>query len=83
MWIRWIASAVAVLLLAGCGNQATTESATAAPQQTFKWKLVTTWPKNYPGLGMAPENFAKHVKAMSNGYPTGRHNNGGSAFAFS
>jgi TRAP-type mannitol/chloroaromatic compound transport system substrate-binding protein len=29
--------------------------------------LVTTWPKNYPGLGTAPENFAKRVAAMSNG----------------
>ncbi|MDG1474814.1 MAG: TRAP transporter substrate-binding protein, partial [Porticoccaceae bacterium] len=35
--------------------------------QIFEWKLVTTWPKNYPGLGLAPENFSKKVAAMSNG----------------
>jgi TRAP-type mannitol/chloroaromatic compound transport system substrate-binding protein len=28
---------------------------------------VTTWPKNYPGLGSAPENFANRVAAMSGG----------------
>jgi TRAP-type mannitol/chloroaromatic compound transport system substrate-binding protein len=42
-------------------------SAGSDTQQTFKWKLVTTWPKNYPGLGTAPENFAKKVDAMSGG----------------
>ncbi len=36
-------------------------------QKVFRWKLVTSWPKNYPGLGTAPENFAKAVKEMSGG----------------
>jgi TRAP-type mannitol/chloroaromatic compound transport system substrate-binding protein len=56
-------------LLVSCGetvNEATTHSSTAN-QETFEWKLVTTWPKNYPGLGLAPENFAKQVEAMSGG----------------
>ena len=33
----------------------------------FEWKLVTTWPKNFPGLGSAAENLAREVEAMSNG----------------
>ena len=33
----------------------------------FRWKLVTTWPKNLPGLGAAPENFAQYVNEMSGG----------------
>tara|TARA_B110000503_G_scaffold112781_1_gene169168 strand:+ start:826 stop:1977 length:1152 start_codon:yes stop_codon:yes gene_type:complete len=33
----------------------------------FEWKLVTTWPKNLPGLGSAPENFARSVNEMSGG----------------
>ncbi len=33
----------------------------------FRWKMVTTWPKNFPGLGRAPEVFAERVSAMSNG----------------
>jgi len=36
-------------------------------QQVYRWKLVTTWPKNFPGLGSAPENFANMVGEMSNG----------------
>ena len=35
--------------------------------ERFEWKLVTTWPKGLPGLGTAPENFARRVNAMSDG----------------
>ncbi|MEW5249984.1 TRAP transporter substrate-binding protein [Microbulbifer sp. 2201CG32-9] len=38
-----------------------------AGSETFSWKLVTTWPKNFPGLGSAPERFAQTVEAMSGG----------------
>ena len=34
---------------------------------SYQWKLVTTWPKNLPGLGAAPENFARYVNEMSAG----------------
>ena len=57
------------LILASCGGK-DVDPATAGTvdmQKTYKWKLVTTWPKNYPGLGTAPENFAKKVEAMSGG----------------
>ncbi len=40
---------------------------TRSRKKTFKWKLVTTWPKNYPGLGTAPEYFAELVERMSGG----------------
>jgi TRAP-type mannitol/chloroaromatic compound transport system substrate-binding protein len=61
--------------LTACGEEATTTSnsvasdttATAQPEKTYKWKLITSWPKNFPGLGTAPENFAKLVDEMSNG----------------
>jgi TRAP-type mannitol/chloroaromatic compound transport system substrate-binding protein len=36
-------------------------------QQVYHWKLVTTWPKNFPGLGTAPEKFAAIVNTMSQG----------------
>ena len=35
--------------------------------RVVEWKLVTTWPKNLPGLGSAGENFARYVGEMSNG----------------
>ncbi|MBD3648307.1 MAG: TRAP transporter substrate-binding protein [Pseudomonadales bacterium] len=63
--------AALVLLVAGCdqggGQTATGGTAEPVEQQTFKWRMVTTWPKNLPGMGVAPEKFAKMVKTMSAG----------------
>jgi len=39
----------------------------AAEQEVIRWKMVTTWPKNFPGLGTAPENFSRMVNEMSGG----------------
>lgn len=65
---KWGLLIIASLILVACGGkQAAVEQGAAAEQQTFKWKLVTTWPKNYPGLGTGPENFARMVDQMSNG----------------
>ena len=65
-----ITSIALAIGLSGCGQEQQASNATAnaaQSQQTFKWKLVTSWPKNYPGLGTAPERFAQNVEAMSNG----------------
>ncbi|MBT5332026.1 MAG: TRAP transporter substrate-binding protein DctP [Porticoccaceae bacterium] len=35
--------------------------------ETFEWRMVTSWPKNFPGIGMGPENFAELVNEMSGG----------------
>lgn len=55
-------------LLISCGgatNDTTGEA--VAPAKTYKWRMVTTWPKNLPGLGRAPEMLAEKVRIMSNG----------------
>ncbi len=47
------------------GQRAT--SAGGEDVEVIEWKLVTTWPKNLPGLGHTPEVFADMVREMSNG----------------
>ena len=42
-------------------------AATQAQGEAIHWRLITTWPKNFPGLGLAPENFARMVREMSGG----------------
>ena len=58
-------------LLTGCSpsdDPPQNQSASShAEQSNIHWKLITSWPKNFPGLGTAPENFAKLVDEMSNG----------------
>ena len=64
---KYISLAV-LLLLAGCGQSGVEEGAnTSLEQKQYNWRLVTAWPKNYPGLGMAPERIADLVEEMSNG----------------
>jgi TRAP-type mannitol/chloroaromatic compound transport system substrate-binding protein len=43
------------------------DQAAQGDRQIFRWKMVTTWPKNYPGLGTAPEHFADVLREMSSG----------------
>ena len=35
--------------------------------KVYQWKMITTWPKNLPGLGAAPERLAERLRIMSNG----------------
>jgi len=46
-------------------------SVLAAPavhaKKTIKWKMVTTWPKNFPGLGTGANKLAKLITEMSGG----------------
>ena len=48
----------------GAGTAAVSGS---GPVDVIEWKLVTTWPKGLPGLGAAPENFARRVNEASGG----------------
>ena len=33
----------------------------------YRWKMVTTWPKNFPVLGTGAEKLARNIEAMSGG----------------
>lgn len=48
-------------------RQADSPEITVGPTERYQWKMVTTWPKNFPGLGSAAENFARYVNEMSDG----------------
>ena len=55
-------------VLTGCGQESTPQKgANAAPQETIEWKMVTTWPKNFPGLGTGANNLARLIGEMSGG----------------
>ena len=51
----------------GTMRPSSTNANSATSSEKYEWKLVTTWPKNLPGLGAAPENFARYVEEMSSG----------------
>lgn len=72
LWSAAVVSTV-MFLLPGCtdpgsdGAAGPDAASAAAPAQVFRWKLITTWPKNLPGLGMAPERLADRLRVMSSG----------------
>jgi TRAP-type mannitol/chloroaromatic compound transport system substrate-binding protein len=65
------AALLASLGLAGCNDdkkaETTAQQSAAEPAKTYSWKMVTAWPKNYPGLGTAAERLAERVGTMSDG----------------
>lgn len=72
-WIKEIMNwsiAFVGLLLVGCNasvDSSSQELSGADAASKFEWTLITTWPKNLPGLGTAPEKLARLVDQMSNG----------------
>lgn len=67
-WATACLAGLCLALVAGCSEPAGESAEEAAPPaQTFEWTLVTTWPKNLPALGTAPEKLAVLVDEMSAG----------------
>ncbi|TBU99193.1 TRAP transporter substrate-binding protein [Stutzerimonas kirkiae] len=59
---------LAATALVGCKEKdQSVAGGPAAEQQKFNWKMVTSWPKNFPGVGVGAENFARLVTEMSGG----------------
>ena len=64
-------------ILSGCNDKScdTDSATTASPSpaskttsnEVIKWKMVTTWPKNFPGLGTGANNLAEKINTLSAG----------------
>jgi TRAP-type mannitol/chloroaromatic compound transport system substrate-binding protein len=48
-------------------GDAAAQHSSAVSSQQFHWKMVTSWPKNTPGLGVNAENVARVINEMSGG----------------
>lgn len=49
------------------GATATALAAPAVAQGNTTWRMVTTWPKNFPGLGVGAQRLADRITAASGG----------------
>jgi TRAP-type mannitol/chloroaromatic compound transport system substrate-binding protein len=56
-------------LMSACGKQSgpQAESGLQSPAETFKWKMVTSWPRDFPGLGTGANYLAESISTLSNG----------------
>ncbi len=55
--------------LAACSKPSTGtgDCAPGAGQQRFEWKMVTAWPRDFPGLGTGANRLAEYIERLSNG----------------
>jgi TRAP-type mannitol/chloroaromatic compound transport system substrate-binding protein len=58
------------IALGSCRQESTTQTAKVDLATKYVWKMVTTWPPNFPVLGEACQLFADWVNAMSAGQMT-------------
>jgi TRAP-type mannitol/chloroaromatic compound transport system substrate-binding protein len=68
-------------LLAACGNRPAAvdcaDKDTQESGETFEWKMVTTWPRDFPGLGTGANYLAQIIGEMSGGRLTVKVYGGG------
>lgn len=62
-------SGLSATVLASCGNSTSTEVTTPniITSKKYKWKMVTTWPPNFPVLGTGATMYADWVREMTGG----------------
>ena len=53
--------------LVACGQAQEGNAPSVQTRKKFKWKMVTTWPKDFPGLGTGANRLAQTIGDMSGG----------------
>ena len=62
--------ATAASLISSCDNSGTPDKpgdSSKIIKKNIEWKMVTTWPKNFPGLGTGAQRIADNITYMSDG----------------
>jgi TRAP-type mannitol/chloroaromatic compound transport system substrate-binding protein len=62
---QFISGLTGAAAVTACQPQAETGSTASA--ERFEWKLVTTWPPNFPGLGTGVNTLVRYIESMSAG----------------
>ncbi len=64
---RKFLTALPLATLAACENSGNKKSPSVQTRKHLKWRMVTTWPKDFPGLGTGANYLAQLIGEMSNG----------------
>ncbi len=72
--LKWLSSSLlcSAVLIGGCNEDKKAASdgqvgQAAVPQKTYEWKMVSTWPPNFPVFQEGVDRFAKNLDIMSQG----------------
>ena len=70
-FLAGLGAGAAAAAVAGCapenGSESLPEAGGGASGETFKWKMVTTWPPNFPGTGTSAAELAATITRSSGG----------------
>ncbi|MFY0663690.1 MAG: TRAP transporter substrate-binding protein [Natronospirillum sp.] len=71
-FIAGAAVGAGALALTACSSdngtaESTGAAAPAVQQARITWRMVTTWPRNFPGLGVGAQRLADRITQMSDG----------------
>ncbi len=66
-FLRNAGLAAAGLAVGACSKPTEQAAGDSTPAQRFEWKMVTSWPPNFPGLGMGAQNLAERITRASGG----------------
>ncbi|MEO9274639.1 TRAP transporter substrate-binding protein DctP [Marinomonas sp. 5E14-1] len=68
-WGKFALAGLAAVALVACGGSDEEKISQKIDNKAdvINWKMVTTWPKNFPVLGTGAETLAKNITAMSGG----------------
>jgi len=65
---RDVLAGAGALALTGCAaEQQECADGTGNTGKSYTWKMVTTWPPKFPGVGTGVERLARHIEDASNG----------------
>ena len=62
-----LAAGGAAAVAACSSEEQKTQAPAAATEEKREWRMVTTWPKDFPGLGTGANQLAKYITEMSDG----------------
>ena len=69
--LRYVIYILLGILIAACSgsgsDQAKAKNQGVATSKIYRWKMVTTWPANFPIFQESADRFAEAVRVMSNG----------------
>jgi TRAP-type mannitol/chloroaromatic compound transport system substrate-binding protein len=65
--LRGVGMAAAAAGLAACGQAEQTSGTAVASEPPRQWKMVTSWPTNFPGLGSGAARLAERITQASGG----------------
>ncbi len=63
---RDMLAGVGAMALSGCAAEQNCDGA-ALGSETFEWKMVTTWPPNFPGMGTGVTRMVDHIEKATAG----------------